>query len=469
MVASCKVHPTEEPAATEPTLGSGPPQGVPPSGSMGLAASGLDSVDLKATHRVAPSCYASRQSTSRPSVHPASGSAVLHGRFLVDNARERDFVFVEAGCNLNDGDQIQAILAALGVEEPSLSFCFRPSHAVAPCLEVQDEANQALVEWIVKRRDQHIKSRHSEKFEELLEGANEDVMEAAKRLNRPPNAHHEKRLIEEQLRNCITGISEAGRQLKTIFLLPAPYKGNRLSEIACECLQPGSVALGLFAASDFTFLQKGTPREEDVFESFTLPNILYMMHLGQWTREAWAECKRQFKLPMLAFRAKKSFEDKNGNWANLQAEMRELLGSQIEEIREKNALRRKPPRSRKEAGSTGNSAPHGGTSSLSFVPLAEVREDESTAGNSYAPSEADERQSQAGEQDLRADAELTLEKALALITLPEFDVARAKRAVKVCLVHEQVKLAIHERIIKVRTELADLMMMRDEGLSYKQV
>lgn len=235
----------------------------------------------------------------RGSVTPRKGNSkntsLKNGIFQVDGEEEKHFVYVPEGYDMSSRENMLKILKELQIPPPALTFLFRKCFEVAPPLDVDDPANQQLKAWALGERtergmapqaDSRWRNELPKEIQEESGGTDCEINadEIADRLGRPPPTHQRTKLVEEQLTTAMEGISEAGSQLNSLYLIMAAHRGNRLSEIVCQTVKKGCRSLGLFVQNEFTCCD-GINADE--FEAKVMPDIMTAMHDNHWTENGW--------------------------------------------------------------------------------------------------------------------------------------------------------------------------------------
>ena len=149
-----------------------------------------------------------------------------YGEFLADGVDKVKFVYVPDNFEAEDDQSmIDQVLEALDIPNPQLTFFYDKGTSLAPgnC-----ETNSGTYRYPLPTSDPSCK------------------------------------LVAERVSQVLDGINEACGQTKSMHLLARPFAGNELSRMVCDSVRQrkGTIALGLFNATEFSVVDRDAPPEK---------------------------------------------------------------------------------------------------------------------------------------------------------------------------------------------------------------
>jgi len=169
-----------------------------------------------------------------------SKRSLRRGTLQFDDETRGEFVFVPEYYNFDTKEGFLKILSAMGIKCPHLILQFEKNHGLIPNTD-KDEL-EAWLEYEEGCNYTDLKRYHKLSHYAFADQSRKDIR--AKVLT-----------YKRMTKNFLDGVSEVCHSNDSIYLISEPYRGNELSELACESARrKGVVSLGLFTSEHFSIV-----------------------------------------------------------------------------------------------------------------------------------------------------------------------------------------------------------------------
>ncbi len=202
---------------------------------------------ISETGKSTASTTSSSYSVDLVDYHSSGKRGLRRGTFQFDDETRGDFIFVPEYYDFESKKGFLDILTAMGIPFPKLVLQFEKNHGLIP--NENKEELEAWLEYEDMSNYSELKRYHKYSHCAFADPTRKDVR--AKVLT-----------YKRMTRNVLDGISEVCHANGSVYLVSEPFRGNELSELACESAsKKGVVSLGLFSSEGFSLVVKD--REKD--------------------------------------------------------------------------------------------------------------------------------------------------------------------------------------------------------------